>query len=170
MNCNAGRTVRLVPASAEKLTLVGTSGAAAGIDTRGRATGAGGRELGTRRSGSNGGGSLKAGCRFKYDGTYAGFGGTKARLLWRPLGSRGKRRIFCFDPTQKHASFFGRWGDNVDACRRPRWRRGRRIDDLEEVKAECVQRGGSGDEAGERKLAAPWRVPVEDGRKFRDGR
>src|SRR5205807_994026 len=90
-------------------------------------------------------------------------GGQGKRLSFGgPLRGRGKGRIFRLQPAEQDAAFFGIGRDQADASRRRQKRDGRRINDLENVKAKGVKQERSEKKSCDGPLAAAGLVPGKD--------
>ena len=76
-----------------------------------------------------------------------------------PLRGRGERRIFGLEPAEQDAPFLGVRRDQADATWRRQKRDRRRINDLENVKAESVKEKRPEKKSCDRPFAATRLVP-----------
>src|SRR6266496_4678074 len=82
-------------------------------------------------------------------------------LLGRALSREGQSGIFRVEPTEQSSAFFGTGSNHTDACWRREQRDCWRIDNLKNVEAESMRGQREPEKRGERKLAAPSRLPTE---------
>lgn len=93
----------------------------------------------------------------------------RSSVGWRLRGG-GERGILGFQPTKQNTAFIGVRRDQADSSGRRQKSNGRRINDLENVKAESVEREGTEKKSRDGAPAPAGRVPAENQLIFRDER
>ena len=79
---------------------------------------------------------------------------------WR-MRCESNRRIFCIDPTKQCAAFFGVGRYKCDAARRRQKRYRRRVNNLEDIKAQGVSHQRQHHESREHRPPSSRGIPVE---------